>query len=111
MRPDDAPIRVARVIPGVLLAALLVPTLAAADSSPGDVQATPERGQSRVDMPARPAFGERVGRLLELQRSGRLSSPHSQSLAGEVQSRIYRRYVESFSHPIPDDYIDLDFGE
>lgn len=59
----------------------------------------------------RPAHGQSVARLLELQRSGRLATPRPQTLSGEVQSRVYRRYLESFTHPIPDDYIDLEFAE
>ncbi|WP_181454283.1 DUF3613 domain-containing protein [Halomonas sp. SL1] len=55
--------------------------------------------------------GERTERLLELQRSGRIASRNRQSLSGEVQSRIYERYLQSFTHAIPDEYIDLSFGE
>ncbi|MCK2183433.1 DUF3613 domain-containing protein [Halomonas getboli] len=71
---------------------------------------------SRSAVPTRVAphqteFGERTQRLLDLQRSGRVASPRRQTLSGEVQTQAYRRYVESFSQPIPDQYIDLSFGE
>lgn len=48
--------------------------------------------------------------MLELQRSQQLASPHPQYVSGDVQARIYRRYVESFSHPIPERYIDTRFS-
>ena len=48
--------------------------------------------------------------LLDLQRSNRLASPNRQHVSGEVQARIYRRYIESFTHPIPERFIDPGFG-
>ncbi len=47
--------------------------------------------------------------MLALQRSQQLASPHRQYVSGDVQARIYRRYLESFSHPIPERYIDTRF--
>ena len=37
---------------------------------------------------------------LDLQRSGRAAAP-VRPLPGPVASRIYRRYLESFDHPVP----------
>lgn len=37
---------------------------------------------------------------LELQRSGQVAAP-ARPLPGPVASRIYRRYLESFDHPVP----------
>ncbi|MCK2042150.1 DUF3613 domain-containing protein [Chromohalobacter sp. TMW 2.2308] len=55
--------------------------------------------------------GQATQRLLEWQRSGRAASSHRQELAGPVQSAIWQRYVESFTHEIPERYIDSDdFG-
>lgn len=51
-----------------------------------------------------------VRELLALQRHGQAASPHRQHVSGEVQARIYRRYLESFGHPIPERYIDTDFS-
>ncbi|MGE5469484.1 MAG: DUF3613 domain-containing protein [Bacteroidota bacterium] len=54
--------------------------------------------------PARPANSAEVGAsttaLLELQRSG-LAAGKLQPISGEVASRSYQRYLESFSQPIP----------
>lgn len=38
---------------------------------------------------------------LELQRSGSQASKHQQTLAGPVMQKVYDRYKESFSRPIP----------
>ncbi|WP_277810942.1 DUF3613 domain-containing protein [Chromohalobacter canadensis] len=55
--------------------------------------------------------GQATQRLLEWQRSGRGASSHRQELAGPVQSAIWQRYVESFAHEIPEQYIDTqEFG-
>jgi hypothetical protein len=40
---------------------------------------------------------------LELQRSGRSAAPE-RSLPGPVASRIYDRYLNSFEHPVPDQF-------
>ena len=37
---------------------------------------------------------------LELQRSGQAAAP-ARPLPGPVATRIYRRYLESFDHPVP----------
>lgn len=52
-----------------------------------------------------------VAELLALQRSGRAASPHRQSLPGDAQTRVWKRYLDSFTHPIPSRYIDHGFKE
>lgn len=47
---------------------------------------------------AEPGSGTRS--WLELQRSGQAAAP-ARPLPGPVASRIYRRYLESFDHPVP----------
>ena len=37
---------------------------------------------------------------LDLQRSGQAAAP-ARPLPGPVASRVYRRYLESFDHPVP----------
>lgn len=37
---------------------------------------------------------------LELQRSGQAAAP-ARSASGVVASRIYKRYLDSFNHPLP----------
>jgi len=55
--------------------------------------------------------GQATRRLLEWQRSGRGASSHRQELAGPVQSAIWQRYVKSFTHEIPERYIEnQEFG-
>ncbi|XKE44030.1 DUF3613 domain-containing protein [Halomonas organivorans] len=90
-----------------VLCLALVPASTPAWSGEGDAAS---RSSVAAATPLhRVAPGERVERLLESQRDGRLASARPQTLSGEVQSRIHRRYVDSFSHPIPDTYIDMDF--
>lgn len=40
----------------------------------------------------------------ELQRSGRAASATERPMSGEVAGRTHQRYVESFSHPIPESF-------
>lgn len=95
-----------------LVVVLSMPSLALAQGTSSDSPSTANRSVSTTDVyHPRDTFGERTERLLELQRSGRIASARRQTLSGDVQSRVYSRYVESFSHAIPDAYIDLSFGE
>ncbi|MDO9422613.1 MAG: DUF3613 domain-containing protein [Methylobacter sp.] len=48
--------------------------------------------------------GEETRAWLELQRSGVAASTTRQTVAGPVADEIYRRYVDSFKHPIPEFY-------
>jgi|GEM_PF-3449998 len=57
-----------------------------------------------------PAPTASVAELLEIQRCGQLASSHRQSLPGGAQSRTWQRYLDSFSHPIREHYIDESFG-
>lgn len=38
---------------------------------------------------------------LQLQTSGQQASDLEQTLEGDVASRVYQRYLDSFTHPIP----------
>lgn len=64
-----------------------------------------------VTLPPAPPPGERTYRLLEQQRSGQFASRHDQWLSGDVQQQIYHRYVDSFSRPIPETFIEHDFSD
>ena len=52
-----------------------------------------------------------VAALLALQRAGIQASPHPQTLPGDAQSRVWQRYLDSFAHPIPANYIEHGFKE
>lgn len=95
----------------LLTAALLAPAGGAGANDATPPSATTDGDQAAYAYRRGMAPGERVARLLETQRSGRLATPRPQTLSGAVQTRIHRRYVDSFSHAIPDNYIDMDFGE
>lgn len=45
-------------------------------------------------------FGEQTRTWLELQRSGQVAG-HPQPVSSDVANRIYKRYADSFSQPIP----------
>lgn len=49
-----------------------------------------------------PVAGEQTQDWLKLQREGSQASPLLQPISGPVASRIYQRYQDSFSHPIPE---------
>lgn len=48
-------------------------------------------------------FGKDTRTWLELQRSGSSAAP-GKPVSGAVASRVYKRYLDSFSHPLPDFY-------
>lgn len=48
--------------------------------------------------------------LLELQRSGKQASPNRQYISAAEMAEIYQRYIESFSHQIPEFFIQPDFS-
>lgn len=47
------------------------------------------------------AVGTQTREWMELQRSGKAAGA-SQRLSGAAESRVYARYLESFTHPIPE---------
>lgn len=55
--------------------------------------------------------GEETRRWLELQSSGVAASKSRQTVTGPVADAIYRRYVDSFKHPIPEFYKSKQEGE
>jgi hypothetical protein len=46
--------------------------------------------------------GEATERLLDWQRRGSYASSHTYSMPHAVAAKVYERYVNSFSHPIPE---------
>lgn len=51
---------------------------------------------------AGPAVGEQTRSWLELQASGAQASAAERPMQGEVAERVYQRYLDSFTHPIPE---------
>lgn len=52
-------------------------------------------------LPPRPQLGDTTRALLQLQASGaQAGAPHT--VLGDQASRSYARYLESFTHPIPE---------
>lgn len=71
----------------------LMPILAAALVGPGSLMA--EDG---------PEVGQKTRDLVDLQISGTAASPAPRPLPGDIAERIYDRYAESFSQPVPDNF-------
>lgn len=69
--------------------------------------AVPAAGVAGMPATAGGADGGEVGKdtrtWLELQRSGRSAAP-DRPMSGAVASRVYKRYLDSFTHPLPDFY-------
>ena len=63
-----------------------------------------------ADAPAKP--GESTRALLELQKRGTAAAPAkaAKTVPGEVADRVYQRYLNSFSHPIPASFPRESFG-
>jgi len=51
-----------------------------------------------------PAAGTQTKRWLELQRSGAQASIHPEGIDADVNENIYQRYVNSFTHEIPETF-------
>jgi Protein of unknown function (DUF3613) len=50
------------------------------------------------------SIGVETRSWLELQSSGAAASKNRQTVLGPVADAIYKRYVDSFKHPIPEYY-------
>ena len=48
-------------------------------------------------------MGDATRAWLEMQRSGKSAAP-AQRLSSAAEARVYARYLESFTHPIPEFY-------
>lgn len=70
--------------------------------------------QAASDCSNCPASGALTRQWVELQRSGAQASVHADGTSSDVVEHIYQRYVDSFTHKIPDTYSrdgeGLDFG-
>ena len=55
-----------------------------------------------------PAADHRIGHQsqhwLDIQTSGALATDTQREMAGPVAERVYQRYLDSFTHPIPEQF-------
>lgn len=94
-----------------LAASMLLPLAATAESfgphrSPGQSAPPPANSgysQGTVNAPA-DASGRSVHAWVNLQESGTESARDSTPMPGPIASKVYKRYVDSFSHPIPEHF-------
>lgn len=49
-------------------------------------------------------IGDQTRDWLELQASGAQASEAERPMTGELAERVYQRYLDSFSHPIPEQF-------
>ncbi len=56
------------------------------------------------------ATGDKTREWLALQREGHAASDQPQAVSGPVAAKIYRRYQDSFTYPIPE-YFSGDDGD
>jgi hypothetical protein len=61
------------------------------------------------EMAAEPRTGDETRAWIELQKSGSASVAAARPMTGEVADKVYKRYVDSFGHPIPDTFQREDF--
>jgi len=90
---------------GLRLSAALLLVLAAGGAQAQAGQDTPGAGGQGA------APGSDTRQWLDLQRGGSQASPNVQRLPEAARTRALERYLESFGHPIPEDYFDRErFG-
>jgi hypothetical protein len=77
----------------VVLLGLAAPAVADGHEE-GDPLNTPDGAVTLID-------GSESAAWFDLQRSGVAASAHRQSLPGDAMEKIYKRYIDSFSAPIP----------
>lgn len=79
---------------------------AAAPSAPAAAQAAVTQTQAPTQATLTPPATNRVGDastyLLALQASGQYASRNSYPVTSDVAQRTYQRYLESFTHKIPE---------
>lgn len=91
-----------RLWPAVVLALVLAGAAVAGDQG---TEAGPDARPSSA-----PA-GEQTRAWLQLQRDGDQASAYVQGLPEAARTRALKRYLDSFTHPIPETYFDRDsFG-
>ena len=85
-----------------------VPQGAAAASAPATAPAsaavtqTPAPTQATLNPPATNRVGDATSYLLALQASGQYASRNNYPVTSDVAQRTYQRYLESFTHKIPE---------
>ncbi len=47
-------------------------------------------------------MGEQTRHWLDFQSSGAAASSHPQTISGPVAAKIYQRYQDSFTYPVPE---------
>lgn len=62
--------------------------------------AGPASAQSQDDA----RVGEQTRAWLDLQASGTQASTAERPMTGELAERVYQRYLDSFTHPIPEQF-------
>ena len=87
----------------------VAPPIAAATSTPSAARGAPRVGAVPTEADRSPVVGATARHLLEAQSSGRVAAP-SQPLYGTTASLSWKRYVDSFTHPIPE-YLESRVGK
>ena len=65
------------------------------------VTQTPAPGNASLTPPASSRVGDATSYLLALQASGQYASRNAYPVTSDVAQRSYQRYLESFTHKIP----------
>ncbi|WP_057093864.1 DUF3613 domain-containing protein [Comamonas thiooxydans] len=66
------------------------------------VTQTPAPGNASLTPPASSRVGDATSYLLALQVSGQYASRNAYPVTSDVAQRTYQRYLESFTHKIPE---------
>lgn len=78
------------------------PQGAATNPAQAAVMQTPAPAQATLTPPATNRVGDATSYLLALQASGQYASRNSYPMTSDVALRTYQRYLESFTHKIPE---------
>lgn len=74
--------------------------MAAVGAAVADPPVTPS-GRPAAEVAAEPVIGTYTKAWLDLQKSGQMAEGEARPMDGEAAEASYQRYLDSFSHPIP----------
>lgn len=99
------PSRPCAVRSAALLAAL---SIAMPLSAVAQQQVAPDVQNAAIEwepaLPVRLHVGDATRSLLAMQREGEIASTTPRPMAGDIASLSYKRYLDSFKHPIPEKF-------
>ncbi|WP_051278747.1 DUF3613 domain-containing protein [Solimonas flava] len=72
--------------------------------APDDTAAAPAAAQPVAEAAPLPQIGGDTRSWLAMQKDAAAQTPDLRPVPGEIAEQVYQRYVNSFKHPIPEEF-------